>query len=256
MYDLLIVDDEEIVRNGMKSTFNWSDYGFQVVDTADNGRTALEIVKAKHPHVVFTDIVMPEMDGLEFTEQVKQLYPEVNVVLLSAHKDFKYAHKAIGFGVIGYLLKPIDETELEKVLALLRSRLSQSANKDVENDRLPEFDSTEKKDNNYIRKAKQYVWDHYEKKIALDEVSRLLFITPNYFGYIFKRETGQNFIDYVILVKIEKAKKLLRNSDYKIKDISQKIGYEDYSYFCRTFKKIVGCTPHEYRSIHFTSRGR
>lgn len=251
MYDLLIVDDEPYMREGIKSTYDWNSYGFQVVDTAENGREALEIIRIKRPHVVLTDIVMPEMDGLEFMEQVNRLYPEVNVVLVSAHSNFKYAHKAISHGVKGYLLKPIDEIELEVVFNSLREQLIGNVSKETKSQHAPiEFEYSNTTDNNYISRAKQYVMDNYEKRITLEEVSRYLYITAGYFGFIFKKETGCNFIDYIVSVKLDRAKHMLRHSDYKVKEISLRIGYDDYTYFCKIFKKIEGCTPLEYRSMN------
>lgn len=252
MYDLLIVDDESFVREGIQRTYDWGSYGFHVIDVADNGRAALEIVGRKRPHVVLTDIVMPEMDGLEFSEQVHRLYPGVNVVLLSAHKDFQYARKAIQFGVKGYLVKPIDETELSQLFSSLCHHLDHGTNpQSVDHGESaappPAADSS---NSQYIRIAKQFVQEHMEKKIYLEDMGNLLHITPGHFRAVFKKETGINFIDYVIEAKMSQAKTLLLNSGYKVKDISLSVGYEDYTYFCRTFKKAVGCTPLEYRSMN------
>src|SRR5690606_8127923 len=130
VYNLMIIDDEQFVREGIKSSYNWRNYGFQVVNTASNGREALNMIEHKRPHVVLADIVMPEMDGLEFSKQVSLLYPEINIVLLSAHKDFRYAQRAIESGVKGYLLKPIDPLELEKTFQALRNQLGESRTKD------------------------------------------------------------------------------------------------------------------------------
>lgn len=255
MYNLLIVDDEQYVREGLRCSYNWSRYGFQVMDTAENGRMALEIIKHKRPHVVLTDIVMPEMDGLEFTRHVRLLYPDVNVVLVSSYENFHYARRAISYGVKGYLLKPIEEEELTSVFNSLRHRLVSDGARGLDKQRdahtvdtiagAERFD-----DNEYILKAKQFVQDHYEDRITLEEVSKHLHITAGYFGSIFKRETGQNFIDYVISIKMDKAKNMLRYSDSKVKDISARLGYYDYTYFCKIFKKNEGCTPLEYRTMN------
>lgn len=250
VYSLMVVDDEQFVREGIVSSYNWHDYGFQVVNMAGNGKEALDIIKLKRPHVVLADIVMPEMDGLEFSKQVNLLYPEVNVVLLSAHKDFEFAQRAIAFGVKGYLLKPIDPLELEKTFHALRIQLGESETKGGNDSESIETEHDLNTYSQYIKAAKQYVWDNSEYKITMEDISKKLYISAGYFGFIFKKETGVNFIDYVIEVKMAKAKKLLLSSNCKVKEIAAKVGYDDYTYFCKIFKKMAGCTPLEYRSMN------
>ncbi|WP_167959102.1 response regulator [Anaerosporobacter faecicola] len=99
-----------------------------------------------------------------------------------------------------------------------------------------------------VSQAKHYINTHYTKDISLDDVSREVDISPYYFSKIFKEETGENFIEYVTNVRIEKAKELLIGTDYSMKEICCRIGYADPNYFSRAFKKNVGVTPTEYKS--------
>lgn len=101
--------------------------------------------------------------------------------------------------------------------------------------------------NSVIAKAKAYIEDHYSKDISLDDVSRIVDISPYYFSKLFKEEVGENFIDYLTGIRIDKAKKLLQKSDVSIKNICADTGYSDPNYFSRIFKKQVGVTPTEYR---------
>ncbi len=98
-----------------------------------------------------------------------------------------------------------------------------------------------------IDKAKDYIGARYNKDISLDDVSREVDISPYYFSKIFKEATGENFIEYVTNIRITKAKELLKNSEYSIKEICAEVGYSDPNYFSRTFKKNVGVTPTEYK---------
>jgi len=249
MYDLLIVDDEEYVRNGIKNTYPWEQYGFRVIGTADNGYTALQLIDATRPHVVITDIMMPVMDGLAFAERVKDRYPAIQIVLLSAYNEFVYAQRGIRYGVREYLLKPLDEGELEKTFRALANRLDFG---DIDSGHTVDAVAYKrgKEQDNYITQAKQYVAEHFARKITLDDIAKALFITPAYFSVMFKKETGQNFIDYVAEVRVKKAKELLRRSDYRVKEIAIRVGYDDYAYFCKIFRKIEGITPLEFRSNH------
>jgi two-component system response regulator YesN len=105
----------------------------------------------------------------------------------------------------------------------------------------------EKQTSGVISKAKNYIEINYKKDISLDDVSRTVDISPYYFSKLFKEETGENFIDYLTNIRIEKAKSLLKNSDLSIKNICVDTGYSDPNYFSRIFKKLVGVTPTEYR---------
>lgn len=105
----------------------------------------------------------------------------------------------------------------------------------------------ETESNTVISKAKAYIQKHYKKDISLDDVSREADISPYYFSKLFKEETGENFIEYLTNIRIEKAKKLLMNKELSIKEICIQVGYGDPNYFSRIFKKSCGVTPTEFR---------
>ena len=98
-----------------------------------------------------------------------------------------------------------------------------------------------------IKTAKDYIGDNYSKDITLDDVSRVANISPYYFSKLFKEATGENFIEYLTNVRIEKAKELLEKAELSMKEICAMCGYSDPNYFSRTFKKNVGLTPTEYK---------
>lgn len=105
----------------------------------------------------------------------------------------------------------------------------------------------EEKSSNVIGQAKEYIRQNFAKDISLDEVSRKVNISPYYFSKIFKEETGENFIEYLTAIRIEKAKELLNNTEYSMKEICTMCGYSDPNYFSRSFKKNVGLSPTEYK---------
>lgn len=105
----------------------------------------------------------------------------------------------------------------------------------------------EEKSTDVIKVAGKYIQDNYSKDISLDDVSRVVGISPYYFSKIFKEETGVNFIEYLTNIRIERAKELLATSDMSMKEICSMCGYPDPNYFSRTFKKNVGVTPTEYK---------
>lgn len=123
MYKIIIVDDEKNIRDRLAHFFPWSEVGFEVAGTAENGVEALELIKQERPHAVLTDVLMPEMTGLELAAEIRTSYPEIKVVILSAYDDFKYAQDAIRFGVKGYLLKPLMKNDFFNVFSKLAEEL-------------------------------------------------------------------------------------------------------------------------------------
>mgnify|MGYP005833428367 CR=1 FL=1 len=116
MLNLLIVDDEELDREGLLSELEWSEYGISEVRTAKTGMEALEIIKEYEPQILMTDIKMPKMSGLQLAENVKKLFPNIKVIFISGYDSFEYAQHAIKLNVCGYLLKPVDAEELSHVI--------------------------------------------------------------------------------------------------------------------------------------------
>lgn len=113
---VLIVDDEQIIREGLRLTIDWEKYGFTVIGATSNGEKALRLCEEQTPDLVITDIRMPVMDGLELTKELIARYPKIKIIILSAYDDFKYAQKAISYGASEYLLK--SELECEHLLML------------------------------------------------------------------------------------------------------------------------------------------
>ncbi len=128
MYKILIVDDEDIVRDSIASIIDWNSLGFDEVYKAENGITALEIALDVKPDVVLTDIRMPFMDGLELSARLREQLPSTSIVILSGHDEFKYAKEAMSYGVLDYLLKPIGPESLSEKIAEIKQKLDMTKN--------------------------------------------------------------------------------------------------------------------------------
>lgn len=124
MYKVLIVDDEHLVRYGIKAMIDWESIGFQVVGEASNGKDGLTSFKELHPDVVISDIKMPVMDGMEFIEEVRLKDKQTKLILLTCLEDFDYAQKAMRLGTTDYLIKSdIMPKDLEQVMLKLKITL-------------------------------------------------------------------------------------------------------------------------------------
>ncbi|MBC8062425.1 MAG: response regulator [Clostridiaceae bacterium] len=131
MIKIIIVDDEKMIREGLVTTMPWKEMGIEVVGSADNGKTALEIAIDKKPHIILTDIRMPKMDGIEFLKRIKEELPKVKVVILSGYDDFSYARQALKYGATDYLIKPVNVEELQKVMEDLKNTFKEESDKDL-----------------------------------------------------------------------------------------------------------------------------
>jgi two-component system, response regulator YesN len=124
MFKVLVVDDDNNIRKGLKVLVPWEKYGFEIIESAADGIEALDKYKEGSFDLIVVDMQMPKMGGLEFISIVRKMDPLAHFMVLSGHADFKYAQKSIEWGVDGYILKPIDEDELiehlKKIGALLK----------------------------------------------------------------------------------------------------------------------------------------
>ena len=123
MFNVLIVDDEEDIREGLKTIIDWEKEGYKITGLAENGLQALELCKQNKFRLVITDVKMPGMDGLELIRCLRALDAGVKVLILSGYNDFSYAKEAMKYGVDSYLLKPVDIDELRRELHSIREEL-------------------------------------------------------------------------------------------------------------------------------------
>lgn len=131
MYKILLVDDEEYIREGLKTFVDWGHLGFVVVGEAEDGLEALERIRELQPHVVLTDVKMPFYTGIELMEEMKALQLQVKIIVLSGYNEFEYASAAIDAGASGYLLKPVKVDKLKEKLSAVKRELDSQTLKEL-----------------------------------------------------------------------------------------------------------------------------
>lgn len=403
---ILIVDDEMITIKMLKNIIDWESMGLTVMGCANDGAEAYEMVLKEKPDIILSDIRMTTMNGLELVRKVSSLYGDIKFILMSAYANFEYVKEAMQLGCSDYILKPIDENELEQTLRriieqirgtraknkiideslrhlrnfelykymktgrnlnrILRNKKDYSIdfenfsmviiepdNKsindyikinsiellqqsymtnilkkiitekyhreflnfsyeddsyvliiesgnlhEVENisqkiceefskelelemsfcfseigksiEEIPELykeikkaedieDEQEEisvKDEN-IKNVKKYsesiekclsiIEENYNQNITLDEITKAVAVSKNYFCHLFKKELGMSLWSYLTQVRLNKAKELLKETDMKTYEIAFEVGYDNPSYFSKIFKKTENMTPNEYR---------
>lgn len=241
MYKVFLADDEMWISFGLKKLIEKSELPFQVIGEATNGVTTLEELEDKKPDVLFTDIRMPGLTGLELLEQINEKNLTVKVVLISGYGEFEYAQSALRMGVFDYLLKPVEQEQLNVVLMRLLTAIRiERGNTEAEQ---PEelINATMMK--RIIREIKQ----NYTQNVTLSGLSEKYGISIGYLSSQLKSELGLSFTEYITSKRIQRAKDLLADENLSIDAITELTGYNDYFYFTKVFKKITGISPSKYR---------
>lgn len=122
MLKVFLVEDETLIREGLRDRIPWEQYGFRFVGEAGDGEMALPLIRKTRPDVIITDIKMPFMDGLELSRIVKEEFPKTKILIVSGYDDFEYAREALTIGVDQYILKPVTRMNLRKVLEELKEK--------------------------------------------------------------------------------------------------------------------------------------
>ncbi|OXM83555.1 response regulator [Paenibacillus rigui] len=382
--NILVVDDEKIIREGVRRTIHTS-YPEVRIWTAASPEEAIDTLRNEHIDIVFTDILMPGMTGLELMKLTRRRHPHVKWIVISAYSEFAYAQEAMRLGAKDYLLKPIGKEKLIKLIDSLASELQRESRLTMENqvlrsnlkylreavfqrwasgldigrfDMVSEMESHaefylvmvrlesetpihlehfivdnvlselieqkgrgfvasfeshsllglvtlqegtgldcflvelrshlnqylkipfhlaasgllhdfqsipnevkklkqcgsaapgnlyEHRNESSIEVALQYIRTHYQEELSLEKVASIVYLNPAYFSQLFKQKTGQGFKDYIIQLRMERAKELLRDPYLKIADIAERVGYQDMRHFTQVFRKKLTVTPTEYR---------
>lgn len=243
MYKLLIVEDEPIIRRGLVQSIDWRNVGFTVIADAADGKKALKCIEIELPDVILTDIRMPIMDGLELMSIVNQQYPTIRQVVLSGYSDFSYAQHAIQCGVLAYILKPTRDEEIYEAFRKVKSMLDGTTETSAA--RLTE--RQKRSHNPIITRVEQYIDEKFSEKVTLESVAGVAYMNPTYFSTFFKQKTGQSFKDYLMNVRMQKARELALNTELKAHHIAIMVGYDDARYFSKLFRETFGQSVSELR---------
>lgn len=129
---VLIVDDEYLIRNLLRMRIDWKQQGMTIIGEASDAEEALEQVELLRPDIVFTDIYMPKMGGIELSGILMERYPNIKIVVVTGHDEFEYARQSVKLGISDFILKPIRASELLQVTAKLRAAIEQEMGREYE----------------------------------------------------------------------------------------------------------------------------
>lgn len=247
MYKVVIIDDEPIIVRGLSETIPWQKYGCQVAGTAMDGQEGLELIRKIKPEIVISDIYMPKMDGLTMVAGLKSEFEDMELTVVTGYRDFDLAQRAIRLGVTRFLLKPTNMEELDEAIWEMVSRLKKKGI-------LSGRDGSEDEGSEggagcfLVNKALDYMRENYSGKMTLADVADHVYVSQWHLSKLLNRHTGQNFSELLNGIRIEEARKLLRDPALRVGDVADQVGFLDLAHFSRVFKKITGMSANEYRN--------
>ncbi|WP_160035624.1 response regulator transcription factor [Paenibacillus sp. An7] len=250
MYKLLLVDDEPIIIRGIRSFVDFEALSISEVFEASNGEAALEIFKQHEPDFILADINMPRMNGLDFAIAVKSLKPDVKIALVTGYDYFDYAVSALKAGVDDYVLKPVSKKDIEQMLKKLIEKRQQADNY-IEVSRLVQdlkknTDTVD--DTGYKVKIQKEIEDNIANKdFSLTYLAKQLALSTSYLSSLFKRLYGQTFQEYMVNMRLERAKILLLSTHMRVYEIADAVGFEDPNYLSASFKRKFMLSPNQFR---------
>lgn len=238
MYSIAIIDDEKEISSGFAQFFPWNELGFTVEASFSGAREAMEYLLSHPVDVVVSDVIMPEMSGIELARAIHEanLPQKPLVVLFSAYEKFEYAREALHYHCADYMLKEMGFDELKEAFIKLRRRLDEERG----------AGETQAVEDQIIQTMQRYV-ARDPVSATLEGASQAVYLSPAYASRYFKQRTGVGFADYVIQQKMRLAAELLAQPQYKIYEISEQVGYSNSANFARTFRKYYQLSPQDYR---------
>lgn len=237
-YKVVIIDDEQIIVEGLKKVVKWADFNCEVVGTASNSLKGAALIREIQPDILITDICMPGQDGLTMLAGLRSEFPDLQVTVLTGYRDFAYAQEAIRLGVTRFLLKPTRMAEINEALEAMTSRL-QAEEKPQDEQNTGSF---------IVNRAMAYMEEHYAEKITLQDVAERCYVSQWHLSKLLHKYADQSFYDILNRIRIDAAKDLMTDPKLKVGDIGLMVGYSDTAHFSRIFKKLVGCSANEYRN--------
>ena len=275
-YKVVIVDDDEVSLENLSFELR-KDARFSLEGTARNGRKGKKLITKVQPDLLFLDVEMPDMTGLDLLQEMRDNVAwNMRVVFYTAYD--KYMIQAIREAAFDYLLKPFEDGELESAILRAKERIETDRGKQRDTglsrsvpDKAPvkeqypgalegdgpeinaavirlclPFDENTAGLTGYVRDAVLYMASHYgESAINVAKIAGAVGISEGHLSHCFKKETGYTVMGWLTRYRMKKAVELLSDHRNKVYEVAEKVGYKDIAYFSNTFKKIAGVAPSE-----------
>ncbi|MDD4080406.1 MAG: response regulator [Eubacteriales bacterium] len=242
---VVLVDDERLIINGLRRMIPWAKYGCVVAGEAHDGLEGLATIRLLKPDILLTDIRMPNLDGLGMIAALLSELPDLQISVLTAHRDFEYARQAIRLGVTRYLLKPSKMPELVEAVEEMVKRCRELIPPEITEKPANAPDS--EASSFVLNAAMEHIRQHYMEAISLESVAASVYVSQWHLSRLINQHTGQSFLQTVNSLRVRKAEELLLDPSLQIQQIAHQVGFGSAAHFTRVFKQINGATPGEHR---------
>ena len=236
--NLLIADDENLELKVLEKTIKKFFLNELEIFMASNGKQAAQISNETEINIALLDVEMPGMNGIELAKLLREKNSDCIIIFITAYDKFDYAIEAMHIKAFDYLLKPWKEEKLTGLISEAIVNIKESSLENSANENLQESQKSA---------IKKYIKENYKRDISAGDVAGILGYSDVYFSKIFKQLFDDTFINYLTKVRIDKAKVLLKDVGFNIKEVGASVGYTDSNYFTKVFKRAVGMSPSEYR---------
>ena len=239
---LLIADDEDTIRNAIAKYIQLHTDRFDKIYLAANGQEAVDIIFRDKPDIMFLDVQMPLLDGIEVMQEAKRADILPYTMILSGYDEFKYCQQALRLGAKEYLLKPVRSSDILQMLNRVADELF-GTQESIEVKQMEEK-------NHLVELAKEYIEEHYYENLMLTDVAQKVGVSAGYLSTLFQKQLSKGFVDYLNEIRIEHACTYLQQNFLKTYEIAYKVGFNDEKYFSKVFKRIKGQPPSAYRKLN------
>jgi len=241
--NVIVVEDEKLIAKNIAKHIEQDNPHFKVTNIFSNGADAWEYINEQPPQVVFTDISMPVMDGIELVKRIHESKNFIQCVILTGYSEFSYAQQAIRYEVTDYLLKPISPEELKQTLKKIEVAYLTSVADIMQTSRENSYKPEE-----IVALVKEYIQKHYTNEITLNTLSHSLGFSSSYLTKVFIKLEGITPSKFIRDYRMGIAKQLLSEPGASVNSVSTAIGYSDPFHFSKSFKQTFGISPSEYKS--------
>lgn len=243
MYKILFVELHPHCNTKKHDAYDWNAQGYTLEDYTNESNSALSLIKSKSYSLMMIDIVSRPEQGITLCKHVRSI-STVPIILISDSTDFQLARKAMHYEVSDYLPAPFTSDELTNCLQHMHRKLESARTVTEELN-----DAGDDSEESVIEKVKEYVSGSLGQNITLKEISSTLHFNYSYLGQKFKYHENMTFNAYLLQQRMEKAKLLLENTELKVYEIANEVGYYEMDWFYKKFKLYTGVSANEYRKM-------
>ena len=248
MISVLIVEDEVYLLQELAETVPWKRYGFHVTAVTGSYEEAVTLYNLHRPDLVITDIRLPGGNGLDLLKVCRPRF----AIVITGHDLFDYAHEALRLGVVDFLLKPIDDDELDRARRRVQILLAGgrgAGGREMETAFQGEGDE-ERPDTRerHVRAAEDFIRRRYREDVSLEDAAADLGLSSSYLSRLIRDLRDRTFVEMLTAFRLQIAVELLRDQRLRVGEVAERCGFSDQGYFARIFRRHFGTSPTVFRS--------